>query len=181
MLANLQQELHKAKEHLQNELAKLQAWRANPAIVEGVYVMAYGSSQPIRNVAAVSTLDAQTIVIQPWDKTIIRDIEKGISDASLGLNPSNNGESLMIKIPPLTEERRRDLVKLASRLGEDGKVGIRTVRQDFKKKIDTAKANKEISEDEAKSYETDLQKQIDAAIKEVDSLLKTKEEDIMKV
>lgn len=143
--------------------------------------MAYGSSQPIRNVAAVSTLDAQTIVIQPWDKTIIRDIEKGISDASLGLNPSNNGESLMIKIPPLTEERRRDLVKLASRLGEDGKVGIRTVRQDFKKKIDTAKANKEISEDEAKSYETDLQKQIDAAIKEVDSLLKTKEEDIMKV
>lgn len=143
--------------------------------------MAYGSSQPLKNVAAVSTLDAQTIVIQPWDKTIIRDIEKGISDASLGLNPSNNGESLMIKIPPLTEERRRDLVKLASRLGEDGKVGIRTVRQDFKKKIDNAKANKEISEDEAKSYETDLQKQIDAAIKEVDSLLKTKEEDIMKV
>lgn len=143
--------------------------------------MAYGSSQPLKNVAAVSTLDAQTIVIQPWDKTIIRDIEKGISDASLGLNPSNNGESLMIKIPPLTEERRRDLVKLASRLGEDGKVGIRTVRQDFKKKIDTAKANKEISEDEAKSYETDLQKQIDAAIKEVESLLKTKEEDIMKV
>lgn len=181
MLTNLQQELHKAKNHLQNELAKLQAWRANPAIVEGVYVMAYGSSQPLKNVAAVSTLDAQTIVIQPWDKTIIRDIEKGISDASLGLNPSNNGESLMIKIPPLTEERRRDLVKLASRLGEDGKVGIRTVRQDFKKKIDTAKANKEISEDEAKSYETDLQKQIDAAIKEVESLLKTKEEDIMKV
>ena len=143
--------------------------------------MAYGSSQPLKNVAAVSTLDAQTIVIQPWDKTIIRDIEKGISDANLGLNPSNNGESLMIKIPPLTEERRRDLVKLASRLGEDGKVGIRTVRQDFKKKIDSAKANKEISEDEAKSYETDLQKQIDAAIKEVDTLLKTKEEDIMKV
>ena len=143
--------------------------------------MAYGSSQPLKNVAAVSTLDAQTIVIQPWDKTIIRDIEKGISDANLGLNPSNNGESLMIKIPPLTEERRRDLVKLASRLGEDGKVGIRTVRQDFKKKIDTAKANKEISEDEAKSYETDLQKQIDTAMKEIDALLKTKEEDIMKV
>lgn len=143
--------------------------------------MAYGSSQPLKNVAAVSTLDAQTIVIQPWDKTIIRDIEKGISDANLGLNPSNNGESLMIKIPALTEERRRDLVKLASRLGEDGKVGIRTVRQDFKKKIDTAKANKEISEDEAKSYETDLQKNIDAAIKDVETLLKTKEEDIMKV
>jgi ribosome recycling factor len=181
MLTNLQQELSKAKNHLQNELAKLQAWRANPAIVEGVYVMAYGSSQPLKNVAAVSTLDAQTIVIQPWDKTIIRDIEKGISDANLGLNPSNNGESLMIKIPPLTEERRRDLVKLASRIGEEWKVGIRTVRQDFKKKIDTAKANKEISEDEAKGYEADLQKNIDAAIKDVETLLKAKEEDIMKV
>ena len=181
MLANLQQELHKAINHLQLELSKLQAWRANPAIVESVFVMAYGSSQPLRNVAAVSTLDAQTISIQPWDKTIIKDIEKWIADANLGLNPSNNGESIMIHIPPLTEERRRDLVKFASRLTEDGKVGIRTVRQDYKKKIDTAKANKEISEDEAKSFETSLQKDIDNAIKEVDALMKKKEEEVMKV
>ncbi len=81
--------------------------------------MAYGSSQSLRNVAAVSTLDSQTIVIQPWDKSVIRDIEKGISDAGLGLNPSNNGESLMIKIPPLTEERRRELTKIAGRLTEE--------------------------------------------------------------
>ncbi len=181
MLTNLQQDLCKAKNHLHNELAKLQAWRANPAIVEGVYVMAYGSSQALRNVAAVSTLDAQTIVIQPWDKSIIRDIEKGISDASLGLNPSNNGESLMIKIPPLTEERRRELAKIAARLTEEWKVGIRTVRQDYKKKIDAAKAGKEISEDEAKSYEWDLQKHVDLAMKDVESFLKTKEEEIMKV
>lgn len=87
----------------------------------------------------------------------------------------------MIKIPPLTEERRRDLVKIASRLGEEGKVGIRTVRQDYKKKIDTAKANKEISEDEAKSLENDLQKKIDTSIREVDEMLKNKEADIMKV
>jgi len=143
--------------------------------------MAYGSSQPLRNVAAVSVLDAQTIVIQPWDKSVIKDIEKGITDANLGLNPSNNGESIMIKIPLLTEERRRDLVKIASRLGEEGKVGIRTVRQDYKKKIDTAKANKEISEDEAKSLENDLQKKVDISIKEVDEMLKNKETDIMKV
>jgi ribosome recycling factor len=143
--------------------------------------MAYGSSQPLRNVAAVSTLDAQTISIQPWDKSVLKDIEKWITDASLGLNPTNNGESILIRIPPLTEERRRDLVKLASRLAEDGKVWVRTVRQDHKKKIDTAKANKEISEDEAKAYESELQKQIDASIKEVDSLIKKKEEDIMKV
>ena len=181
MLANLQQDLHKAINHLQSELSKLQAWRANPAIVESVFVMAYGSSQPLRNVAAVSTLDAQTISIQPWDKSVLHDIEKWITDANLGLNPSNNGESILIHIPPLTEERRRDLVKIASRLSEDGKVWIRTVRQDYKKKIDTAKANKEISEDEAKSYEVTLQKEIDAAIKEVESLMKKKEEDIMKV
>jgi ribosome recycling factor len=90
--------------------------------------MAYGSSQPLRNVAAVSTLDAQTIVIQPWDRSVIKDIEKGITDANLGLNPSNNGESIMIKIPALTEERRRELVKVGNRLAEEGRVGVRNVR-----------------------------------------------------
>ena len=181
MLANLQQELHKATNHMQNELSKLQAWRANPAIVEDIYVMAYGSLGPLKNIAAVSIMDASTIVIQPWDKAIIRDIEKGISDAKIGLNPSNNGETLMIKIPPLTEERRRDLVKIASRLGEEGKVGIRNIRQEFKKKIDKAKADKEISEDEAKTHEANLQKEIDKWIKQIEEMLKTKEIDIMKV
>ena len=181
MLANLQQELHKATNHMQNELSKLQAWRANPAIVEDIYVMAYGSLGPLKNIAAVSIMDASTIIIQPWDKTLIRDIEKGISDAKIGLNPSNNGETLMIKIPPLTEERRRDLVKIASRLGEEGKVGIRNIRQEFKKKIDKSKADKEISEDEAKSHEANLQKEIDKWIKQIEEMLKTKETDIMKV
>ena len=181
MLANLQQELHKATNHMQNELSKLQAWRANPAIVEDIYVMAYGSLGPLKNIAAVSIMDASTIIIQPWDKTLIRDIEKGISDAKIGLNPSNNGETLMIKIPPLTEERRRDLVKIASRLGEEGKVGIRNIRQEFKKKIDKSKADKEISEDEAKTHEANLQKEIDKWIKQIEEMLKTKEIDIMKV
>jgi ribosome recycling factor len=181
MLTNLQQELHKAKEHYIGELAKLQAWRANPAIVEGVFVVAYGSSQALRNVAAVSTLDAQTISIQPWDKSIIKDIEKAITDANLGLNPNNNGESILIHIPPLTEERRRELVKVSSRMSEEAKVSIRTVRQDYKKKIDTAKSSKTISEDQAKNYESDLQKHIDITIKEIEALEKKKEEEIMKV
>lgn len=181
MLANLQQELTKATNHMKSELAKLQAWRANPAIVEDVYVMAYGSLGPLKNIAAVSIMDASTIVIQPWDKALIRDIEKGISDAKIGLNPSNNGETLMIKIPPLTEERRRELVKVANRLGEEGKVGIRNIRQEFKKKIDTAKTNKEISEDEAKWYEANLQKDIDVGIKEIEAMLKVKETEIMKI
>ena len=181
MLTNLQQELHKATNHMQNELSKLQAWRANPAIVEDIYVMAYGVLGPLRNIAAVSIMDASTIVIQPWDKALIREIEKGISDAKIGLNPSNNGETLMIKIPPLTEERRRDLVKIASRLGEEGKVGIRNIRQEFKKKIDKSKADKEISEDEAKVHEANLQKEIDKWIKEIEEMLKVKETEIMKV
>jgi ribosome recycling factor len=150
MLSNLQQDLDKAINHVKNEFSKLQAGRANPAIVEGVIVMAYGMTQPLKNVAAVSILDAQTISIMPWDKSVIKDIEKGITDANLGLNPNNNGESIMIKIPALTEERRRDLVKIASRLSEEGKVGIRNVRADYKKKIDNAKTAKEISEDIAK-------------------------------
>ncbi|MBP9812547.1 ribosome recycling factor [Candidatus Gracilibacteria bacterium] len=181
MLTNLQQELHKAIEHYKNELAKLQAGRANPAIVEGVFVMAYGSSQPLRNVAAVSTLDAQTISIQPWDKSIMRDIEKGITDANLGLNPNNNGESILINIPALTEERRRDLVKLSSRMTEEAKVSLRNIRQDYKKKLDQAKADKTSSEDILKGYESDLQKAIDGAVKNIDEIEKHKEEEIMKV
>ncbi len=181
MLSNLQIELSKATNHMKSELAKLQAWRANPAIVEDVYVLAYGSLGPLKNIAAVSVMDATTIVIQPWDKALIKDIEKGISDAKIGLNPSNNGETLMIKIPALTEERRRDLVKIASRLSEEGKVGIRNIRQEFKKKIDTAKADKEISEDEAKIHESHLQKEIDTGIKAIEAMLKIKETEIMKV
>lgn len=181
MLSNLQQELHKAIEHYKNELAKLQAWRANPAIVESVFVMAYGSSQPLKNVAAVSVLDSQTISIQPWDKSIIRDIDKGITDANLWLNPNNNGESILINIPPLTEERRRELVKLAGRMSEEAKVSIRNVRQDFKKKLDLAKSDKTLSEDVLKWYEADLQKAIDTAIKSIDEIGDHKESEIMKV
>lgn len=143
--------------------------------------MAYGSSQPLRNVAAVSTLDAQTISIQPWDKAVIKDIEKAITDANLGLNPNNNGESILINIPPLTGERRKELVKLIGKFSEDAKVSLRNIRQDYKKKIDTAKNSKTESEDILKGYEADLQKKIDAATKDVEALEKHKEEELMKV
>ena len=181
MLANIQQKLCEAIDHYKNELAKLQAWRANPAIVEGVYVMAYGSSQPLKNVAAVSTLDSQTITIHPWDKSIMRDIEKGITEANLGLNPNNNGEMIMINIPPLTEERRKDIVKLANRMTEEAKVSIRSIRQDYKKKLDQAKADKTAWEDVIKWYEAELQKTIDEQIKNIDALADHKANEIMKV
>ncbi len=181
MLSNLTNDLLKAEEHLHNEFAKLQVGRANPAIVEGIMVSAYGSAQPLRNVASVSIMDAQTISIQPWDKALIKDIDRAITDANIGLNPQNNGESIMIKIPTLTEERRRDLVKIAKKLAEDGKIAVRNIRSDYAKKIKSAETAKEISEDIAKGYEADLQKAIDAEGKKIDAMFDKKEVEIMKI
>lgn len=177
-LSTLPIDLEKAIEHLHNEFAKLQVGRANPAIVEGIMLSAYGSVQPLRNVASVAVMDAQTLSIQPWDKSLIRDIDRAITEANLGLNPQNNGESIMIKIPVLTEERRRDLVKVAKRLAEEAKISTRNVRGDILKKI---KAEDGVSEDVIKSNEASLQKSIDAAIKKIDDMLSAKENDIMKI
>ncbi len=181
MLTNLSKDLSKAVLHLKSEFSKLQVGRANPALVEGILIEAYGTSQPLKNIAAVSNLDGQTLTIQPWDKTLIHDIEKGISNANIGLAPTNNGESLLIKVPPLTEERRREITKTAGNMSEEAKISVRNIRAEYKKKVDMAKSEKEISEDEAKNYETQLQKQIDASIKEIDTISWEKEADIMKV
>lgn len=181
MLTNLKHDLQKAEEHLHNEFAKLQVWRANPSLIEGIHINAYGWIQPLKNVASVSVMDSQTLSIQPWDKTLIRDIDKWITEAWLGLNPQNNWETIMIKIPLLTEERRRDLVKFAKKLSEDGKIAIRNIRQDYLKKIKAAETAKEVWEDILKWYEKDLQKAIDDEIAKVDTMLKHKEEEIMKI
>jgi len=181
MLSNIKNDLKKAEEHLHNEFNKLQVGRANPGLVEGIYINAYGNPQPLKNIASVSVMDAQTLTIQPWDKWLIRDIDKWISDAGLWLNPQNNWESIMIKIPTLTEERRRDLAKFAKKLAEDGKIAIRNIRQDYLKKIKNAETNKEISEDIVKQNEKELQKFVDEEVDKVDKMLKHKEEEIMKV
>jgi ribosome recycling factor len=181
MLDFLTADLQKAEDHLKNEFAKLQVGRANPALVEGITISVYGSFQPLRNVASVSIMDSQTISIQPWDKSLIRDIDRAITDASLGLNPQNNGESITIKVPTLTEERRKDLVKLAKKLAEDGKVAVRNIRADAMKKIKNAESGKEIGEDIAKGYETDLQKRVGKEIEKIEEILAKKEADIMKV
>lgn len=181
MLENLKWDLKKAEEHLHNELAKLQVGRAHPALVEGIIVMAYGAPQPLRNVASVTIMDAQTISIQPWDRGVLRDISKGISEANLGLNPQDNGESVMIKVPSLTEDRRRDLVKMAGKMAEDAKIAVRNIRQDYMKKIDTAEKAKEISEDISKAKKAELQKDIDTSIKTMEDMFDHKEADIMKL
>ena len=171
----------KAEEHLHNEYAKLQTWRAHPSLIESVFIEAYGSPQPLKNVASVSVMDAQTISIQPWDKWLLRAIDKAITDANLWFNPQNNGETILIKVPILTEERRRDMVKIAKSLCEDAKISARNIRQEYLKKIKDAEKNKEISEDVAKQEETELQKHIDKANETFEDAFKKKEQDIMKV
>lgn len=178
MFESLPAELKKTFDHLHLEFSKLQVGRANPALVEGVIVLAYGLPQPLRNVANVGVLDASTIKIDPWDKTLIKDVEKAISDASLGLNPQNMGDHLLIKVPTPTEERRKELAKTAKKLGEEAKIAVRTARQDQVKRLD---ADKALPEDARKKAKEDLQAQIDSANKKIDELVAAKEKDVMKM
>ena len=181
MLTKAKEGIEKTIHHLDVEYSKLQLGRANPVMVESIMVEQYGSMQPLQNMAAVSNLDAQTLSIKPWDKTLIHAIAKAISDSGLWLNPQTMADSILIKVPPLTEERRKEISKVAKNMAEDAKVWIRNVRAESMKAIKKAENDKEISEDERKKYETDLQKLIDDANKKVEEHYKAKSADIMKI
>lgn len=173
--------IEKSLHHLDMEFSKLQAGRANPAMVEDIRIDSYGSLTPIKNIASVNVMDSQTLSIQPWDRSQVHSIAKAISDAWIWLNPQTMADSVLIRIPALTEERRKDLTKVAKKFSEDAKVSVRTARQDSLKDIKTAKDSKEITEDDVKDYETKLQKMVDDANKKIDEMTKKKDEDIMKV
>jgi ribosome recycling factor len=181
MLEKAREWIKKAITHLETEFSKLQVGRANPAMVEGILVEQYWSLGPIKNVASLTLLDSQTISIQPWDRTLIHKIAKAITEENLWLNPQTNADGIMIKVPPLTEERRKEAVKIAKNMTEEAKVWIRNARADSHKLISQAEDDKEISEDIAKNYESDLQKLVDDANKQVDEMFKKKEVDIMKI
>ncbi len=181
MLTNAKDWIKKAINHLENEYSKLQLWRANPALIEDLMIESYGSMQPIKNVASTSLLDSQTLNIKPWDKTVIHTIAKAISDAWMWLNPQTMADSIIIKVPPLTEERRVEITKIAKKLAEEAKVASRNARGESHKLISKAKEDKEISEDEAKRLETELQDIVDNWNKKIDEICKIKEEDIMKI
>ena len=181
MLDQLKKELEKAIHHLEGEFGKLQMWRANPALVEDIMIEQYGSMQPIKNSASINILDPQTLSIAPWDKSLIHTIAKAITDAWVGLNPQNMADSVLIRVPQLTEERRKEMCKVVKKFGEDAKVSVRNIRGDFHKQIKKQETDKEISEDEAKNLETSLQKEIDHANKTIDEAAKKKEADVMKV
>ncbi len=181
MLTKAKEGIEKAIHHLDVEYSKLQLGRANPVMVESIMIDQYGSMQPLQNMAAVSNLDSQTLNIKPWDKTAMHAIAKAISDSWLGLNPQTMADSIMIKVPALTEERRKEISKIAKTMAEDAKVWVRNARADSMKTIKKAEDDKEISEDQRKDYETELQKIIDEANKKVDDHYKSKDTDIMKV
>ena len=174
-------QMKKALEHLKEEFSKLQVGRATPALVEDVKVEAYGSLQALKAVASVSIPDAKTIQIQPWDRGLLGAIDKGIQIANIGLVPNNDGVYIRINIPPLTEERRKDLVKFVGRYSEEAKIGIRNVRQETNNTFNTMKKNSEMTEDEVHGGTKKLQDIVDSYNKEVDEMSKKKEQDIMTV
>lgn len=173
-------DMSKAVEHLENELTKIRAGRATPSMLSSVAVDYYGSSTPLTQVANISTPDARTLQVQPWEKSMIEPIEKAIIAANLGLNPSNNGEVVLINVPMLTEERRKDLSKNAHREGENAKISFRNARH---KAIDQIKALQKdgLAEDNAKDAEGEVQNVTDRFNKRADELVAVKEKDIMTV
>ncbi|MEL1245581.1 ribosome recycling factor [Flavobacterium sp. DGU11] len=166
--------------HLEKEFLNIRAGKASPAMLGGVKVDYYGAATPLSQVANINVPDARTITITPWEKSMLHPIEKAIMIANLGFNPMNNGDNIIISVPALTEERRRDLVKQAKGEAEDAKVGVRNARKDAN--TDIKKLEKDgMSEDVCKSAEDDVQKLTDNFIKKIDELLVHKEAEIMKV
>jgi len=163
--------------HLEKALVKIRAGKASPVMLSTVMIEYYGSVTPLSQVSNINTPDARTISVQPWEKSILQDIETAITNSNLGFNPMNNGEMIIINVPPLTEERRIQLVKQAKAEAEDAKVSIRSARQEANKEIKVL----DISEDLQKNAEVDIQELTDAYSKKVDDILAVKETEIMKV
>lgn len=166
-----------ALKHLEKQFLNIRAGKASPSMLGSVMVEYYGSPTPLSQVANVNTPDGMTITIQPWEKSMIPEIEKGILHANLGFNPMNNGESVIINVPPLTEERRKDLAKQAKAIAEEAKIGIRNDRKNGNNSLKEL----DISEDLKKSLEDDIQKLTDTYIKRVDEIYAKKEKEIMTI
>jgi len=180
IIGDMQSHMEKAILHLESELGKIRAGKANPSMLESILVDYYGSSTPLGQVANVNTPDARTIVIQPWEKGMLTPIEKAIQVANLGFNPQNDGVIIRITVPPLTEERRKDLVKKTKAEGEHGRITIRNLRRDANELV-KKEVKKGLPEDVLKDTETKIQTITDSFISKVDKHLEVKEKEIMTV
>lgn len=172
------EKMSKAIDNLQSNLNALRAGRANPAMLDRIVVDYYGSPTPVNQMASISAPEPRTLTIQPWDQSALKLIEKAIMNSDLGLNPSNDGKIIRLSIPQLTEERRKELCKLAQKEGENAKVAVRNVRRNAIHDLKASQKNGEITEDALKDFEDEIQKITDKHIKEIDEKIKTKEKEI---
>ncbi|MDP4103860.1 MAG: ribosome recycling factor [Bacillota bacterium] len=181
VIANTKEKMKKAIQAFTRELATIRAGKASASLLDRVTVEYYGAPTPVNQLAGISTPEARLLVIQPYDKTILGDIEKAILKSDLGLNPSNDGTIIRISIPQLTEERRKELVKVIKKESEEAKVAIRNVRRDGNDELKKLEKNGEITEDALRGYSDDIQKVTDEHIAKIDQITKDKEKEIMEV
>jgi ribosome recycling factor len=181
ILKDAEDRMHKASEVVRQELAKIRTGKATTALLDGIKLEYYGSTMALTHLANVSVMDIHTLGVQPYDKAAVEPIQKAIQTANLGLNPIKDGEIIRVPIPVLNEERRRELVKLTKKFGEDGKIAIRNVRRDTIEHLKKAEKNEHFSEDDRKRGETEIQKMTDKSIKDIDAILAMKEKEIMEV
>jgi len=177
-LDEAREQMGKALAHVNHELTKIRAGKANPAMLDGIMVEYYGAMTPLSQVSSITSQDARTLFIKPWEKSLISDIERSIMAANLGLTPQNDGQQVIINIPMLTEERRKQLVKQVSQECEHGKVSVRSIRKDTNEQL---KKIKGVSEDDVKNAEEVVQKLTDESISKIDATMKKKEAEIMTV
>ena len=173
--------MDKALEHLAEEFGAVRAGRANAKVLDRISVEYYGSETPLNGVATISSPDARTLVIAPWDNKLLKDIQKAIQTSDLGINPQNDGKVIRLVFPQLTEERRKELAKQVKKYSEDAKVAMRNIRRDGMDYVKKLKKNNEITEDDQKKAEKDLQDMLDKYIKKVDANLASKEKELMAI
>ena len=177
----LEDKLEKTLNVLKGDFAAIRAGRANPHILDKIQVEAYGGMSPLNQLGNISAADARCLVVSPWDKSLLKSIEKAILSSNIGINPTNDGNVIRLVFPELTEERRRELVKQVKRMGEDSKIAVRNNRRDAMEALKKMKNNKEISEDESKNCEQDVEKSIQQSIEEIDKTVAAKEKELLTV
>ncbi|HEX7040906.1 MAG TPA: ribosome recycling factor [Trueperaceae bacterium] len=181
VLAETRERMQRSLEAFEQNIGSVRTGRANPAILSRVHVDYYGTSVPLPQIATVSSPDARTLVITPFDKSSLQAIEKAILESDLGFNPNNQGDNIFISVPPLTDERRRDLVKTVHHMAEEARVAVRNIRRDANERLKALQKEGGLSEDELRRAEADVQKATDEFIAKIDQRTKTKETDILAV
>ena len=181
VLAEAERKMGHSIEAMRRDIGTLRTGRATPALIEDLSVDYYGTATPLKQIASISAADARAIMVQPWDKQALRDIERSLTQSEMGFNPSNDGNVITVPIPPLTRERRQEMVKLLKRKSEDSKVAVRNVRRDGVESLRRMERDKSISQDENRRSQETLQKTTDAHVKSIDEVAATKEAEIMQV